>query len=273
MLLAGGRWRPALTFAAASTAIYLPFAVADFSGLVHNVFLWPAYLGADSTSWLAFAPPPRGDRRARRWAWRRSPGSGRAISPGASRACSARWRWSRCWRSSAARRSTTITRRGRRSGSSRRSSSGSGRRLRAPPPSPPRPDSRRPRGCGLRGAAAPSRTARLPGSDAVMAEPQRPSATPPRLPGARFLVVEARYYDAIGEMLLDRRPRRLRGRRRRLRCDLRAGRAGNPRRRRHRARRRRGQGRAIRRRSRARLRHPRRDLSISRSSPGNPRAR
>ena len=57
MLLAGGRWRPALTFAAVASAIYLPFAVADLSGLVHNVFLWPAYLGADSTSWLAFAPP------------------------------------------------------------------------------------------------------------------------------------------------------------------------------------------------------------------------
>jgi 6,7-dimethyl-8-ribityllumazine synthase len=35
-----------------------------------------------------------------------------------------------------------------------------------------------------------------------MAEPQRTSATPPRLTGARFLVVEARYYEAIGEMLL-----------------------------------------------------------------------
>ena len=35
-----------------------------------------------------------------------------------------------------------------------------------------------------------------------MAEPQRTHAPPPRLPGARFLLVEARYYDAIGEMLL-----------------------------------------------------------------------
>jgi 6,7-dimethyl-8-ribityllumazine synthase len=35
-----------------------------------------------------------------------------------------------------------------------------------------------------------------------MADPQRKSAAPPRLPGARFLVVEARYYEAIGEWLL-----------------------------------------------------------------------
>ena len=35
-----------------------------------------------------------------------------------------------------------------------------------------------------------------------MAESQRSSAPPPRLPAARFLLVEARYYDAIGEMLL-----------------------------------------------------------------------
>ncbi len=35
-----------------------------------------------------------------------------------------------------------------------------------------------------------------------MAEPLRKSVTPPRLPGARFLVVEARYYEAIGERLL-----------------------------------------------------------------------
>ena len=35
-----------------------------------------------------------------------------------------------------------------------------------------------------------------------MAEHQRKSVAPPRLPGARFLVVEARYYEAIGEMLL-----------------------------------------------------------------------
>jgi hypothetical protein len=57
MLLGGGHWRPALTFAVVAGAIYLPFAVVDPSGLLHNVFLWPAYLGADSTSWLAFAPP------------------------------------------------------------------------------------------------------------------------------------------------------------------------------------------------------------------------
>ena len=35
-----------------------------------------------------------------------------------------------------------------------------------------------------------------------MAEHQRKTAAPPRLPGGRFLIVEARYYDAIGEMLL-----------------------------------------------------------------------
>ena len=35
-----------------------------------------------------------------------------------------------------------------------------------------------------------------------MAEHQRSSAPPPRLPGARFLIVEARYYDAIGGDLL-----------------------------------------------------------------------
>jgi 6,7-dimethyl-8-ribityllumazine synthase len=35
-----------------------------------------------------------------------------------------------------------------------------------------------------------------------MAEHQRKASAPPRLPGARFLVVEARYYDDIGEMLL-----------------------------------------------------------------------
>ncbi len=35
-----------------------------------------------------------------------------------------------------------------------------------------------------------------------MAEPDRSHAPPPRLPGARFLLVEARYYDAIGAMLL-----------------------------------------------------------------------
>lgn len=36
-----------------------------------------------------------------------------------------------------------------------------------------------------------------------MAEPSRNHTAPPRLDGARFLVVEARFYDAIGEMLLD----------------------------------------------------------------------
>ena len=36
-----------------------------------------------------------------------------------------------------------------------------------------------------------------------MAEPQRAHAAAPRLEGARFLIVEARYYDAIGAMLLD----------------------------------------------------------------------
>jgi 6,7-dimethyl-8-ribityllumazine synthase len=36
-----------------------------------------------------------------------------------------------------------------------------------------------------------------------MAEPQRAHAAAPRLEGARFLIVEARYYDAIGTMLLD----------------------------------------------------------------------
>ena len=34
-----------------------------------------------------------------------------------------------------------------------------------------------------------------------MAEHQRKSAPPTRLPGARFLIVEARYYEEIGEML------------------------------------------------------------------------
>ena len=36
-----------------------------------------------------------------------------------------------------------------------------------------------------------------------MAEHQRKAAAPPHLPGARFLIVEARYYEEIGEMLLD----------------------------------------------------------------------
>ena len=36
-----------------------------------------------------------------------------------------------------------------------------------------------------------------------MAEPSRPSAAPLTLDGARFLVVEARFYDAIGAMMLE----------------------------------------------------------------------
>jgi 6,7-dimethyl-8-ribityllumazine synthase len=36
-----------------------------------------------------------------------------------------------------------------------------------------------------------------------MAEPLRAHAAPPRLPGARILIVEARYYDAIGAMLFE----------------------------------------------------------------------
>jgi 6,7-dimethyl-8-ribityllumazine synthase len=36
-----------------------------------------------------------------------------------------------------------------------------------------------------------------------MAEHLRKAAPPPRLPGARFLIVEARYYEEIGQMLLD----------------------------------------------------------------------
>ena len=35
-----------------------------------------------------------------------------------------------------------------------------------------------------------------------MAEPQRARAAAPRLAGGRILIVEARYYDAIGAMLL-----------------------------------------------------------------------
>ena len=35
-----------------------------------------------------------------------------------------------------------------------------------------------------------------------MAEPRRVAATAPRFEGGRFLVVEARYYDAIGADLL-----------------------------------------------------------------------
>ena len=35
-----------------------------------------------------------------------------------------------------------------------------------------------------------------------MAEHQRKSKPPLRLPGARFLIVEARYYDDVGEMLM-----------------------------------------------------------------------
>jgi len=37
-----------------------------------------------------------------------------------------------------------------------------------------------------------------------MAEPRRSTSQPlPRADGARFLIVEARYYDAIGDMLLN----------------------------------------------------------------------
>ncbi len=36
-----------------------------------------------------------------------------------------------------------------------------------------------------------------------MAEPRRAARTDDPLPGARILVVEARFYDAIGAMLLD----------------------------------------------------------------------
>ena len=35
-----------------------------------------------------------------------------------------------------------------------------------------------------------------------MAEPRRAAATAPRFEGGRFLIVEARYYDAIGADLL-----------------------------------------------------------------------
>jgi 6,7-dimethyl-8-ribityllumazine synthase len=35
-----------------------------------------------------------------------------------------------------------------------------------------------------------------------MAEPSRPSSAPPSLAGGRILIVEARFYDAIGAMLL-----------------------------------------------------------------------
>ena len=60
MLLKDRRVAPAFAFAGVAAAIYAPFALADFSGLVHNVFLWPAYLGTDTTSWVAFAPPLAG---------------------------------------------------------------------------------------------------------------------------------------------------------------------------------------------------------------------
>ena len=36
-----------------------------------------------------------------------------------------------------------------------------------------------------------------------MAEPRRPSSTPVAVHGARFLIVEARFYDEIGAMLLE----------------------------------------------------------------------
>ncbi len=36
-----------------------------------------------------------------------------------------------------------------------------------------------------------------------MAEPMRAQAAPPQLAGGRFLIVEARYYDGVGAMLLE----------------------------------------------------------------------
>ena len=36
-----------------------------------------------------------------------------------------------------------------------------------------------------------------------MAEPQRAHAAAPRLPGTRFLIVEARYYESVAALLLD----------------------------------------------------------------------
>ena len=36
-----------------------------------------------------------------------------------------------------------------------------------------------------------------------MAEPQRAHAAAPRIPGARFLIVEARYYESVAVLLLD----------------------------------------------------------------------
>ena len=36
-----------------------------------------------------------------------------------------------------------------------------------------------------------------------MAEPQRAHAAAPRLPGARFLIVEARYYESVAALLLE----------------------------------------------------------------------
>ncbi len=60
MLLKDRRAAPALVFVGVAAAIYAPFAIADLSGLMHNVFLWPAYLGTDTTSWAAFAPPLAG---------------------------------------------------------------------------------------------------------------------------------------------------------------------------------------------------------------------
>ena len=67
MLLQRGRVKPALIFAAFAGAIYLPSAVADLSGLLHNVFLWPAFLGPelDIVAWLR--PAGGQAHRPRRW--------------------------------------------------------------------------------------------------------------------------------------------------------------------------------------------------------------
>ena len=95
-----------------------------------------------------------------------------------------------------------------------------------------------------------------------MAEPLRAHAAAPRLAGGRILIVEARYYDAVGDMLFEGRSRRDRDGRRDVRRRRRDRRAGDSRR--HRDRARSGErGRApLRRRGRARLRHSRRDLSF-----------
>jgi hypothetical protein len=60
LLLKDRRLRPSFVFAGVAAAIYLPFAVSDPWGLLHNVFLWPLHLATDSTSWLYFAAPAVG---------------------------------------------------------------------------------------------------------------------------------------------------------------------------------------------------------------------